>query len=623
MLRGVATVAAVSLLCVIGRVTAGEMQPPRITRVTVDWAAATEQLGPVVASRAIHASAAAPVHGSALDELNTAVAARLPGVAQSPVPVLLPFDVDGYLRDRTQGGPAPLAQNSAPPSPSIAPPPRSITPPRTIVLNAVLGGLDPSRDPSRDPDQARFFGFGHPAFFDAGPAGYDATFRFSLANIPELADIHFGGTADVEISASQLIYDVAAPLANEGASVAALEADFPGIRRSLVEDYLRYTFVRYGVPYVVAIDCFDSAVGRHHLMACRDADRVIQLFLHKLRIAGGAPRAQPKPTTTTTTPAAPAPALDRPAAVSPTFTYYAPGHLVPNTGYRGRGGSTDDTVYANIRFPIAEAPAFANTQFFARRVAGGIHAYPWRDNFCESRSFYLSQCPGGMGHQGQDIGAANCNSASLGDDRCTEHRNDVVAVRDGAILRAPGQEAVWLFVNTANERIRFRYLHMRPKLLDASGMFSGRTVKAGELIGQVGNFSGHENGTSYHLHFDVQVPTRWGWIYVNPYMTLVAAYERLIGGRGGQVSDDMLASASTTLNDAGAPRTITIASIRDAIFGPGATHASLDAPHSHWRHHAAAPRCGRHWRRCGVQVAHHAHGFRARAAVWRYRRHHS
>jgi len=28
------------------------------------------------------------------------------------------------------------------------------------------------------------------------------------------------------------------------------------------------------------------------------------------------------------------------------------------------------------------------------------------------------------------------------------------AVRDGTILRVPGQEAVWLFVNTANEHIR-------------------------------------------------------------------------------------------------------------------------------------------------------------------------
>ena len=54
------------------------------------------------------------------------------------------------------------------------------------------------------------------------------------------------------------------------------------------------------------------------------------------------------------------------------------------------------------------------------------------------------------------------------------------------------------------------------------------------MIGQVGNFSKKEGGTSYHLHFDMQVPTKDGWVFVNPYMTLVAAYERLIGERGAE-----------------------------------------------------------------------------------------
>jgi hypothetical protein len=39
-------------------------------------------------------------------------------------------------------------------------------------------------------------------------------------------------------------------------------------------------------------------------------------------------------------------------------------------------------------------------------------------------------------------------------------------------------------------------------------------------------------GTSTHLHFDIQVFTRDGWIWVNPYATLIASYEHLIGGRG-------------------------------------------------------------------------------------------
>ncbi len=57
------------------------------------------------------------------------------------------------------------------------------------------------------------------------------------------------------------------------------------------------------------------------------------------------------------------------------------------------------------------------------------------------------------------------------------------------------------------------------------------------MIGQVSNFDKKLNGTSYHLHFDNQVPTKDGWVFVNPYMTLVMAYERLIGARGTELSD--------------------------------------------------------------------------------------
>jgi hypothetical protein len=113
----------------------------------------------------------------------------------------------------------------------------------------------------------------------------------------------------------------------------------------------------------------------------------------------------------------------------------------------------------------------------------------------------------------------------------------VVAVRDGAVLRAPSQEALYIVVNAPNERIRFRYLHMLPRQFDADGMVSGRFVREGEVIGKVGNFFRRERATSYHLHFDIQVPTNYGWVFVNPYMTLVASYERLIRGRGREIEE--------------------------------------------------------------------------------------
>jgi hypothetical protein len=69
-------------------------------------------------------------------------------------------------------------------------------------------------------------------------------------------------------------------------------------------------------------------------------------------------------------------------------------------------------------------------------------------------------------------------------------------------------------------------------------VLSGRRVFEGERFGVVGNYLDHPNGTTRHLHFDIQVFTLDGWLLVNPYVTLVAAYERLLGGRGQDVSPD-------------------------------------------------------------------------------------
>jgi hypothetical protein len=73
---------------------------------------------------------------------------------------------------------------------------------------------------------------------------------------------------------------------------------------------------------------------------------------------------------------------------------------------------------------------------------------------------------------------------------------------------------------------------MNPVSLDADGVLNGRLVAEGEKFGVVSNYLDYPNGTSRHLHFDVQVFTRDGWLWVNPYVTLISAYERLIRGRG-------------------------------------------------------------------------------------------
>jgi murein DD-endopeptidase MepM/ murein hydrolase activator NlpD len=79
---------------------------------------------------------------------------------------------------------------------------------------------------------------------------------------------------------------------------------------------------------------------------------------------------------------------------------------------------------------------------------------------------------------------------------------------------------------------------MNPNTMDAEGLLNGKRVSAGEIIGKVATWGDYEKGTSYHIHFNIQVFTKIGWVWVNPYMTLVAAYERQIGGRGSEILPD-------------------------------------------------------------------------------------
>jgi murein DD-endopeptidase MepM/ murein hydrolase activator NlpD len=474
------------------------LQPPRLSSAQVDWSEALAALTGIEVLRvaALGASRRVPrlTRGvpPVIGRLNAVMSSRFPGVAISPVPVLLPFDTDALMRD--------LAAGTA----------------------------------ARD-NQRYLSGFQPADFFYPGPSGYDAVFTVRTADVPELADIKFADPIPVMISGSALLYELDDPTPAHGAPAPALETDFPGIRRLLHEHHLRYTFVRFGVPYVVSTTCFNAGVSRYRMPTCIAADRVLTRLLRALHIVGGTPQS---PRYVQALP------IERPRQKSPTFAYYSPGRLLAGTGFGGQSGRTDYTVYTQIRFPMAEAPAYINSQMFQSRnrpltpdqTAPPNYSYPWRDNFCERRGFPVGQCPAGIGHQGQDIRPPRCQPPP-GSDRCTP-RHDLVAVRDGAILRAPKQEAAYLVVNTETEHIRFRYLHMSPAKMDQDRVLSGRRVYEGEVIGQVGNYSKREGGTSYHLHFDIQVPTRDGWVFVNPYMTLVASYERLIGGRGEEIASD-------------------------------------------------------------------------------------
>jgi hypothetical protein len=488
------------------------MTSPRITSFAVDWTAARaalgslDQLPPTAETADVNAV-------DALGRLNEATAKILPNGATSAVPVLLPFDMAAYLRDRAQG---------------------------------IAGD-----------DGKYFFDFHPPTFFYPGPTGYDAAFSVRPQDMRGL-DVVFARSAEIQISASTVVYELDGPLADQGAPVPALEQDFPGIRRVILESRVRYVFTRFDIPYFVSIACNDGAKSAR-LLACREADQIAVRFLKNLAIVGGLPPAEPAKTAAAT--------IEQPDAASPDFTYSAPGDILPGTGMKGHGGRADTTVYAKIRFPISHAPAYINSQSFMNwgncdltgRVALGGHgkeesyrcrvndlplfndetrnyAYPWRDNFCEHRYYEVSQCPAGLGHQGEDIRPSACKLRNEDGDRCVPYQDNVVATRDGVVWRAVGDLALYLMTDAPGERVRVRYLHLNPQMLDLAGMTSGRQVSEGDVLGPVGDYGRREGGTSYHLHFDLQVPTRQGWLFVNPYMTLVSAYERLIGGRGRAVA---------------------------------------------------------------------------------------
>jgi hypothetical protein len=492
-----------------GASAADEFRSAAISVARVDWRAALDQLRteiniqPSVAPAFTFASryrlpASDPRSLPAFVQLNATTSQIFTGISNSTVPVLLPFDTAAYLDARWAGVPEGLA---------------------------------------------RFQSDFHPVdLFAAGAAGYDAVFSLEPGAGNGMPQRVFAKPVEVQITGSILTYDLNDPLGGRGEPVKALAAQYPDLRRFIREGYVRYAFTRFGVPYVVSIQCLDSA-PRPKRLACREAYPVAERFLKALHVAGGLP-SRPRMDITPDT-------VERPAAVSLDFTYRPPGDIIVHSGSRKQGGRVDFTAYSQVRFPLEKTPAFAHSQSFGRRKSSdkldeftsGPTSYPWQDNFCEARSFSVGQCPSGFGHQGQDMRPAPCPAHDEGPEHCDPKQRAVVAVRDAVLIRSPKQQAATLQVNTRNEHIRFRYMHMNPAAMDADDILNGRQVAEGEKIGVVSNYLDHPNGTTRHLHFDVQVFTRDGWLWVNPYVTLVSAYEHLIHGRGREIGPHSIPAA--------------------------------------------------------------------------------
>jgi len=231
----------------------------------------------------------------------------------------------------------------------------------------------------------------------------------------------------------------------------------------------------------------------------------------------------------------------------PVFSYFAPGALLAGSG----GGFADQVVHSpDMVFPVKAAPAFLQSQVFSLGggVAGGDqcdarnYAYPWRDNFCESRSANRTTpfCPVAKIHQGQDIRVGSAADCSALRRQAVAERglHEVVATEDG-IISSIGTYTVKL---RTDGRI-YNYMHLNMNRLAVT---AGQSVKAGDLIGFVSNDFGG-TATTIHLHFEIlQNTADHGWVHVPPYLSLVAAYERRENGPGQQLEPEIgVASADT------------------------------------------------------------------------------
>lgn len=213
------------------------------------------------------------------------------------------------------------------------------------------------------------------------------------------------------------------------------------------------------------------------------------------------------------------------------FSFLPVGELLPSSG----PGFTDETVYrASIAFPT-EDPVYLNSQVY--RYGGGQGAvngmngaqcdarnyeYPWQDTFCEKRDRNQPLCPGG-GHEGLDIRPHSC----------VKNVHWAVAVEDARVIDVRRH---WVTLQTDDGTL-YNYLHLNMSDLSVA---EGQQVMKGDRIGKISNDFFKSDGTAVptttHLHFEmyenyVADPADEPlFTKVNPYMTLVSAYERKLRG---------------------------------------------------------------------------------------------
>jgi len=209
------------------------------------------------------------------------------------------------------------------------------------------------------------------------------------------------------------------------------------------------------------------------------------------------------------------------------FSYLPVGDLLPNSG----PGLADDTVYrSDILFPTEDA-VYLNSQVYRYGGMNGAlngmngaqcdarnYDYPWQDTFCEKRDRNQPLCPGG-GHEGLDIRPHTC----------AKNTHWAVAVEDARVIDVRRH---WVTLQTEDGTL-YNYLHLK---MDALEVAEGDLVAKGDRIGMISDNFFKSDGTSVptttHLHFEMYenyVASPGDdplFTKVNPYVTLVAAYDR-------------------------------------------------------------------------------------------------
>lgn len=302
--------------------------------------------------------------------------------------------------------------------------------------------------------------------------------------------------AKLSISGTRVVTTI--PLPNGDDSLSAMN---DAVSVTYSENIVQATQQVYGVAYLATIECKIITDAR-----CNESKHV-KSILEQAKFIGGN-KAQPTPLETT----AAAPLPPKKPFDPDNFKYMPPGDLTPGSGK----GVTSKTIFApNIRFPVESPPAFINSQLWG---IGGMYGpkgswkdranyqYPWRDNFCESRSRDTPSCPSGRGHQGVDIRPASGMDAKYW----------AVAVEDGKITNVGIYSVTLQSIGS-----QYRYLHMKMSKLAVK---QGDSVKYGQRLGLISNdFDG--NPTPVHLHFEILQSKGKGIFHIPPYTSLVEAYQ--------------------------------------------------------------------------------------------------